>query len=96
MALGNPDRPDFRGCYAFVDGTRPFYVGISKKVIERVRQHLRDHKKQFGDGPDRIFRDSEWCESLSNSVGIVRRLRMLVERTVPRAPPVRIVADRGR
>ena len=32
---------DFRGCYVFVDGTRPFYVGISKKVIERVRQHLR-------------------------------------------------------
>ena len=32
---------DFRGCYVFADGTRPFYVGISKKVIERVRQHLR-------------------------------------------------------
>ena len=31
-------------------------------------------------------------ESLSNSVGIVRRLRMLVERTAPRAPPVRTVS----
>ena len=25
----------------FLAGDRPFYVGISKKVIERIRQHLR-------------------------------------------------------
>jgi hypothetical protein len=25
----------------FLTGRRPFYVGISKKVIERIRQHLR-------------------------------------------------------
>lgn len=32
---------DCRGCYVFLSGRRPFYVGISKKVIERIRQHLR-------------------------------------------------------
>ena len=32
---------DFRGCYVFLRRGRPFYVGISKKVIERIRQHLR-------------------------------------------------------
>ena len=35
-------------------------------------------------------------EPLSNRVGIVRRLRMLVERTAPRASSVRTVTDRGR
>jgi hypothetical protein len=34
-------RRDFRGCYVFLARRRPFYVGISKKVIERIRQHLR-------------------------------------------------------
>jgi len=38
-ALGKPG--DFRGCYVFLAGRCPFYVGISKKVIERIRQHLR-------------------------------------------------------
>jgi hypothetical protein len=32
---------DFRGCYVFLAHGLPFYVGISKKVIERIRQHLR-------------------------------------------------------
>ncbi len=38
-SLGMPS--DFRGCYVFLETGRPFYVGISKKVIERIRQHLR-------------------------------------------------------
>ena len=32
---------DFRGCYVLVDNTRPIYVGISRKVLSRLRQHVR-------------------------------------------------------
>lgn len=32
---------DFSGCYVLVDGDRPIYVGISRKVLSRLRQHLR-------------------------------------------------------
>jgi hypothetical protein len=32
---------DFSGCYVLVDGDRPVYVGISRKVLSRLRQHLR-------------------------------------------------------
>jgi hypothetical protein len=32
---------DFPGCYVFLRGTRPVYVGISRKVRSRVRQHIR-------------------------------------------------------
>lgn len=31
---------DFSGCYVFVDGEEPIYVGISRGVITRIRQHL--------------------------------------------------------
>ena len=37
--IGEPD--DFSGCYVFVKNTSPFYVGISRGVIARVRQHVR-------------------------------------------------------
>ena len=32
---------DFSGCCLLLDGTRPCYVGISKGVIKRLRQHVR-------------------------------------------------------
>lgn len=32
---------DFSGCYVLVDGDRPIYVGISRKVLSRLRQHVR-------------------------------------------------------
>jgi hypothetical protein len=32
---------DFRGCYVFVEEDRPVYVGISRSVIGRLRQHVR-------------------------------------------------------
>jgi hypothetical protein len=32
---------DFSGCYVFVEGERPIYVGISRKVLSRLRQHMR-------------------------------------------------------
>jgi hypothetical protein len=32
---------DFSGCYVLVDSGRPIYVGISRKVLSRLRQHLR-------------------------------------------------------
>jgi hypothetical protein len=32
---------DFRGCYIFIDNCRPVYVGISRSVIQRLRQHVR-------------------------------------------------------
>jgi hypothetical protein len=31
---------DFAGCYVFLDRSEPIYVGISRKVLARVRQHL--------------------------------------------------------
>ena len=32
---------DFSGCYVFLRGQRPVYVGISRKVRSRLRQHIR-------------------------------------------------------
>ncbi|MDX9859227.1 MAG: hypothetical protein RBT76_15695 [candidate division Zixibacteria bacterium] len=31
---------DFPGCYVFIDGETPIYVGISRGVIKRLVQHL--------------------------------------------------------
>jgi hypothetical protein len=31
---------DFPGCYVFIDGAKPVYVGISRAVISRLVQHL--------------------------------------------------------
>lgn len=31
---------DFAGCYVFLDAHRPIYVGISRSVLGRLRQHL--------------------------------------------------------
>ncbi len=31
---------DFSGCYVILDGGSPIYVGISRKVVGRLRQHL--------------------------------------------------------
>ena len=31
---------DFKGCYVLCDGGRPIYVGISRTLLARVRQHL--------------------------------------------------------
>lgn len=32
---------DFTGCYVLIDGTDPIYVGISRTVLQRLRQHVR-------------------------------------------------------
>lgn len=31
---------DFSGCYVLLDHSRPIYVGISRSVLSRVRQHV--------------------------------------------------------
>src|SRR6266851_9325750 len=31
---------DFAGCYIFMEGDRTIYVGISRSVLARLRQHL--------------------------------------------------------
>ena len=36
--LGLPG--DFSGCYVLMDGTKPIYVGISRTVLQRLRQHV--------------------------------------------------------
>jgi hypothetical protein len=33
-------KKDFAGCYVFLDGGKPVYVGISRGVIKRLVQHL--------------------------------------------------------
>lgn len=32
---------DFPGCYLLLEGDRPIYVGISRAVLQRLRQHVR-------------------------------------------------------
>jgi len=31
---------DFSGCYALLHEGKPFYVGISRTVVQRLRQHV--------------------------------------------------------
>ena len=31
---------DFSGCYVFLEDTKPIYVGISRRVVRRLIQHL--------------------------------------------------------
>jgi predicted GIY-YIG superfamily endonuclease len=38
--LGLGRRKDFRGCYVFLRGDKPVYVGVSKNVIKRICQHV--------------------------------------------------------
>lgn len=38
---------DFSGCYVLLEQGQPFYVGISRGVIKRLRQHVTD-KTHFG------------------------------------------------
>lgn len=33
-------KADFPGCYVMLDAGKPFYVGISRKVFTRLRQHV--------------------------------------------------------
>jgi predicted GIY-YIG superfamily endonuclease len=38
--LGLGRGKDFRGCYVFLRGDKPVYVGVSKNVIKRICQHV--------------------------------------------------------
>ncbi len=35
---------DFSGCYVLIEGTAPIYVGISRGVIGRLRQHVLERR----------------------------------------------------
>jgi predicted GIY-YIG superfamily endonuclease len=35
------NKGDFAGCYVLIKNGSPFYVGISRKVISRLRQHFK-------------------------------------------------------
>ena len=57
---------DFPGCYVFIDGKKPIYVGISRGVIKRVVQHLNYnshysasliYRMAAGDYPHEMKRD---------------------------------------
>jgi len=57
---------DFPGCYVFLDGDRPIYVGISRGVIKRLVQHLNTdshysaslvYRMASGDYPHEMKRD---------------------------------------
>lgn len=37
----NSNKNDFKGLYVFLDGKKPFYIGISKGVIKRILQHVK-------------------------------------------------------
>lgn len=32
---------DFKGLYVLLKGNEPFYVGISRKVVQRIQQHVK-------------------------------------------------------
>ena len=32
---------DFSGCYVLMQGTQPVYVGISRRVLQRLQSHIR-------------------------------------------------------
>jgi predicted GIY-YIG superfamily endonuclease len=36
----NRKEKEFKGCYVFIEGRKPIYVGISKHVRRRLKQHL--------------------------------------------------------
>lgn len=38
--------PKSRACYVFFEGERPLYVGISRNLRERVKQHLSVYRSQ--------------------------------------------------
>jgi len=57
---------DFPGCYVFIDGEKPLYVGISRGVINRLIQHLNynthysanlAYRMAFEDYPHELKRD---------------------------------------
>jgi predicted GIY-YIG superfamily endonuclease len=37
------NQTDFKGLYVFLSEDKPFYVGISKNVIQRINQHIKGH-----------------------------------------------------
>src|SRR5687767_6266457 len=45
LANATEGSKDFSGCYLLLEAGKPLYVGISRKVISRLRQHVkgRDH-----------------------------------------------------
>lgn len=38
---------EFSGCYVLLDKGQPLYVGISRKVLGRIRQHMTREKESF-------------------------------------------------
>lgn len=40
---GGKPKIDFKGVYIFIHNSTPFYVGISRKVIGRICQHIKGH-----------------------------------------------------
>lgn len=38
-------RDDFKGLYVFYEDDKPIYVGISKNVLKRLRQHVKCEKQ---------------------------------------------------
>jgi hypothetical protein len=38
---------DFKGLYVFYSGKKPFYVGISRSVINRIQQHVKTGKSHY-------------------------------------------------
>ncbi|GIO35736.1 hypothetical protein J41TS12_05970 [Paenibacillus antibioticophila] len=43
--LGLPFQSDFKGLYVFYEDDKPIYVGISKNVLKRLRQHVKCEKQ---------------------------------------------------
>jgi hypothetical protein len=68
---------DFPGCYVFVERDKPVYVGISRKVIKRLVQHINSashysaslvYRIAFEDFPHEMRRDQAMKDDTFRSV----------------------------
>jgi hypothetical protein len=64
---GKPDGllTDFMGLYVLIHDDRPFYVGISRKVVNRLNQHLKGHSHFSASLAYKIARINEGDHSVS-------------------------------
>jgi hypothetical protein len=81
---------DFPGCYVFIDGGKPIYVGISRSVIKRLVQHLNYnshysaslvYRMAADDYPhemkrDQAMKDDQFREVFLSAQGRLRQMKV--------------------
>ena len=81
---------DFPGCYVFIEGINPLYVGISRGIIKRLVQHLNYdshysaslvYRMATDDYPhemkrDQAMKDDEFRKVFLSSQGRLRQMKV--------------------